>query len=1021
MMRAMSEELPASPEAQSRLHDPMETHDEESPCFPSLWKVVVIQSQNALNDKIAQYVLLGLAGLIPALTESQRESYPHVGALLLALPLILFAPLAGWLSDRYSKRSILFWCATSQWAAMAAISLCFYCGWFWAATFCFFVLATQATIFGPAKGGIVKELVGENHLSLANSYVQATGLVAIVAGPWLGGALFKWMVPHFPGEPEMAAFWPAFVLAIVSTLPVILALRVRRTPSHSQEKFRWGLLWEHFFHLKDLLGVRTLRLASFGISFFWFSATLLALLLIQVAQTITPDRAAQAELGGFLLVWVGIGIAAGSILVGVVSTNRIELGLIPLGGLGMALGCVAVAFPFFQMGGIIFNILMFFIGASSAVFLVPLNAYLQDQVEPAKRGRQLAASGLLDSLGMFFGIVMQYVWKLMGLSGETGARLQFIMLGALCLLTAIYVVRIIPQNFIRFVALALVKLTYRVRVEHGDRIPKQGGVLLIANHVSYIDAFIISAACERKVRFIASDQFHKMRFIGPILKLFDVVPVSPTRAKDAIVSVAEAVAGGDVVCIFPEGQITRSGVMNELRKGFELIARRGQVPVIPVFMDDLWGSVMSFERGRFFKKWPKRYAYQVSVSFGHPEPPETATAEWARNQFHQLNSTAITTRGELRTRLEISAVTELCRKPWRVAALGKNEVTRAMLLSQAWTLARRWTDEISGDRVAVLVAGYHGLVANLALRIGGYTPVNVSPDLLTNVPLLAASLQELGISAVIDGERPEVTHGLDWINLQTEMAAMDSLRLSMKIVSVYVMPKTIQTWWLRRKQHHVRIDQEAFGWLARDDSGKLQFRGLTHMDILMQSEQLSSMDVLREGDPVYSERGFANVEGAILGLWHTILQGGAVVSEAARCNDAAIFIGGADLARNLMATPPSDPSVARAFYCFDSDAKSLAEEVAEPLSQLRGINFGPSHLDNSTGRLLSISLPDAAIPTRTADPQLGTKPNALGRLIPGYALHHDRGKPCFISPDGVEIPLRGATLDAENFLFIQPG
>jgi acyl-[acyl-carrier-protein]-phospholipid O-acyltransferase/long-chain-fatty-acid--[acyl-carrier-protein] ligase len=1026
MVPAMSEELLVPEMTPPQIHDPMAIHDEEAPCRPSLWKVVAIQSQNALNDKIAQYVLLGLAQVIPALTNSQREAYAHVGALLLALPLILFMPLAGWLADRFSKRSILLWCSIAQWAGMAAIAVSFYFDWFWAATFCFFILATQATLFSPAKGGIIKELVGEKHLSWANSWVQATGLVAIVAGPWLGGALFKWMAPYFKEEPHMAAFWPAFLLALAAMIPVLLAFRVRRTPSHSQEPARWGLLWEHFFHLKDLLRERTLRLTACGVSFFWFAATLIALLLVQVAQVMTDDRSAQAELSGFLLVWVGLGIAAGSVIVGVISTNRIELGLIPLGGLGMAIGCVAVALPWIDLGGWVFNALMFWIGVSSAVFLVPLNAYLQDLVEPAKRGRQLAASGLMDSLGMFFGIIVQYVLlKMLGFTGDAGVRLQFVIFGVLCLLTAIYVVRIIPQNFLRFVCLALIKLIYRVRVEHSDRIPKTGGALLIANHVSYIDAFIVSAACERKVRFIASDQFHKMRFIGPFLTLFDVVPVSPTRAKDAIVSVAEAVAAGDLVCIFPEGQITRTGVMTEIRKGFELIARRGHVPVVPVFLDDLWGSVLSFERGRFIKKWPKRYAYQVSVSFGNPEPPETATADWARTQFRDLSGEAMNSRGELRTRLEIATVLELCRQPWRTAALGTNDVTRAMLLAEAWTLARRWADRINSDRVLVLSQGYHGLVANLALRLGGFTPVNVPPAMLDTAPEWLGELRALGIGAVVNGEARDSSSQLEWINLPAEMAGMDSLRLAILIGAIYALPKRIVAWMQSRKRHHGSIQQEAVGWLERTLDGPLAYHPLSQMEVLMQNEQLSSMDTIREGETVWSDGGYASVQGTVLGIWHPLMQGAAIITERDRLAEGKIFIGGASLASDIAAHQPPipDPDLpapgARALYCFDGTSHLIPPAASHALEHQWKLTVCPSYIHPGIRRILSLSLPHCPAPTRTADEQNGSKTGTVGRLIPGYKTMKSSEGLVITSPDGVAVTLPTGSLDAEDFLSLE--
>ncbi len=984
----------------------------ESPCFRSLWKVVLVQAQNALNDKIAQYVLLGLALVPGVLNRDQARTYPHLGALLLALPLILFAPLAGWLSDRYSKRKVLFWCSVAQLAGMTAITTAFYFNFFWCATFCFFVLASQATIFSPAKGGIIKELVGDRYLTMANSWTQATSLVALVCGPWFGGALFKWFAPDHLDEPWMAAFWPMLILTIITVIPVVLSMRVRATPEHSAEKLRWSMLWEHFLHLGDLLRSRNLRLTSMGVSFFWCAATVLALLLVQAAKVIISHDAGDpyevSALSGFMLVWVGLGIAAGSVVVGFVSTNRIELGLVPLGGLGMALGCSAAALPIVNLGSWVFDALMFLIGVASGVFLVPLSAYLQDLVEPSKRGRQLSAAALLDSLGMFFGILVQLAWAHF-LPGANGVRLQLLLLGLLCLGTAIYVVRIIPQNFLRFVLLAVIKLIYRVRVVHPERVPQEGGALLIANHVSYVDAFIISAACERKVRFIASDQFYKMKWIGPFLKLFDVVPVSPHRAKDAIVSVAETVAGGDLVCIFPEGQITRTGMMNELRKGYELIARRGHVPVVPVYMDDLWGSLFSFERGRFFKKWPKRFAHQVSVGFGEPTSAEEAHTEWARRVFRDLSAEMVLERRELRPRLEVAVAKALTRNAWRAAVVADAAISRAALLARGVLLARQWRDRIVSDRVAIQVEGWPGLLANLALRLAGFTPINV------NLPesQLPEALAKYGIGALVSaGPAATVISGLQHINLTEHLQSLDNFELGGEVCCTYLFPVWLQMWRVGRHRNHEGTSGEAVGWLAADAQGQPQLRTLSHEEVLLQSEQLSNADFCRDGERLWQDLAPASGPGTLLGIWHPLLHGTTIISTADAAEQADLA---AVEARSSPAVWPEFPGPVRGvLVLMPPDAACFAtvsrwqDQVAAPILPCL---FAPD-----SGRILSVSMAHPETPTRTSEQQIGHLPGAAGRLLPGYRTETIHQGLNILAPDGAEAFLPGTTMDHESFI-----
>lgn len=188
---------------------------------------------------------------------------------------------------------------------------------------------------------------------------------------------------------------------------------------------------------------------------------------------------------------------------------------------------------------------------------------------------------------------------------------------------------------------ALCKVLYKVKVQGVQHLPSTGGVLLVANHVSYVDALLLSYASPRPIRFLSWSGFFSRPFLGWFLKTMDCIPISSTKSKDAIRQAAECLTAGEVLCIFPEGDLTKSGELAEFKKGFELMARRAAVPVLPVALGELWGSIFSFERGRYFWKWPKRLPYPVEVSFGQPVPAGEATAEKLHNIIAGLLSRTV--------------------------------------------------------------------------------------------------------------------------------------------------------------------------------------------------------------------------------------------------------------------------------------------------------------------------------------------------------------------------------------------
>ncbi len=269
---------------------------------------------------------------------------------------------------------------------------------------------------------------------------------------------------------------------------------------------------------------------------------------------------------------------------------------------------------------------------------MPLYAFAQDKAERQEKARIHAGMNLMDCLGTLVAVAIVAGMK----AADLSASKQFILLSIPTLGAAIYTMRLLPQDAVRLLALWVVRLIYKVRPMDGNRVPAAGGVLLVSNHVSYVDALVIAAACRsRPVRFVMWDVLYNVWWMNGFLRLVGTVPISATRAKDAIRSVATALKEGEIVCLFPEGQITRHGMVNELRKGFELMARQGHAQVLPVYLDGLYGSIFSFQGGRFFTKMPRHLRYPVTVHFGNALDATQATTEAVRHTILTLGNEAL--------------------------------------------------------------------------------------------------------------------------------------------------------------------------------------------------------------------------------------------------------------------------------------------------------------------------------------------------------------------------------------------
>lgn len=619
-----------------------------SRAWVSIALILAASLLNAFNDNLLKMMLVGL---VPKVTSGPLADDIGIwlGAMLL-LPFIIFAPLAGYFADRYSKRSLILVMLVAQSLIMLLAGLCFHLALgdlsIYLALGSFFLLATQATFYSPGKMGILKEVVGSRRLGMVAGWLQMVAMIGILAGLGLGGAWFDKLYDAHK-DAWWAAAEPIWWLFGVAMVAMVAGFYIQKTPAHPHVKYHHALWWEHFTHLKESISLPPMRRAFFGNSTYWFVASMVAAMFVDIGVALHPDKSlgGAATESSKMTLMVGIGTVVGSLFISWVNRRGVQLGIIPLGALGLA-GTLFWA-GLTPVSSESFHLVLGVIGFMGGCYMVPIQTFIQDTADPEKRGRVLASMNLLDSVAGVGAVAVLAGLKALGLSFQ----MQFFLLGVLMLVATVYIVRLLPHYLLRFVALAIVKSIYKVKSVHHERVPKGGGTMLLPNHVSYVDAFIMGASCVRQVRFVMWDALYNIPAMTWFVKICGTVPISPTRAKDAVRTVAAALKEGRIVCLFPEGQITRHGMVNDLRKGYELMARQGDAQVVPVYMDGLYGSIFSFEGGLFFKKWPKKLRYPITVYFGHPIPAKEATAEAVRGQMLALSAEALMNRRELQAEM----------------------------------------------------------------------------------------------------------------------------------------------------------------------------------------------------------------------------------------------------------------------------------------------------------------------------------------------------------------------------------
>ena len=593
----------------------------------------------AANDNVFKFAFTVLAtysaaewgGLDP------KSAGAVIGGLFI-LPFVLFSATAGQLADKIDKAVLVRFVKNLEIAIMLGIAA----GFVWKVVpllfLGVFLMGLHSTLFGPVKYAYLPQHLREDELVGGNGMVEMGTFVAILLGTILGGVLV--------GIPGAGPAWVAAVSMLLAVVGRVSAGYVPASPpSDAALKIRWNPFTETWRNLGHARGNRTVFLSLLGISWLWFfGATFLTTFTGFAKETLGGDQNVVTA----LLAVFSIGIGVGSLLCERLSGHKVEIGLVPFGSIGMtvfaidlwiACGAVAAVPAGAELQGLgafladrsHWRVIadLFLLAMFSGFYSVPLYALIQSRCEPSHRARIIAANNILNALFMVVASVMIAVLLHAGLSLPQ----LYLVIGLLNAVVAIYIYTLVPEFLMRFIVWMLIHTVYRLEKSGLERIPDEGPVLVVANHVSFVDALVIAAACRRPIRFVMDHRIFRMPVLSFVFRTSRAIPIAPAKEdpemmERAFDEVARALRDGDVVGLFPEGRITDTGELYPFRPGVMRILQATPVPVVPIALRGLWGSFFSRKDGAAMSK-PWRFIpfRRIGLVVGEPQAPAAVTPE----------------------------------------------------------------------------------------------------------------------------------------------------------------------------------------------------------------------------------------------------------------------------------------------------------------------------------------------------------------------------------------------------------
>ena len=606
-----------------------------------LLPLFVTQFLGAFNDNVFKQALITVFVFGGLLASSDAGIFVNLAAGLFILPFFLFSATAGTLADKFEKSRLIRWVKLGEIGVAALAGLALYMQSVPALLLVLFLLGTQSTFFGPLKYAVLPQHLHATELVGGNAMVQMGTFVAILLGTNFGA---------FVGEGGDASLWLFVFVVAIAAMGYASSRAIPPAPSTHEGAVRWNPVTETWALIRLARERKAVFQSILGISWFWLLGSVN---LAQIPLLAKGFLAGGATAVTLILTLFTVAIAVGSLLCERLSGKRVEIGLVPVGAIGVSLFGIDLYFAIGNVQGeglrnawqflagegtprLLFDLAM--MGIFAGMFVVPLQANIQARTPTERRARIIAANNVLNALFMVVGNGFAIAWVSL-LDGTVPSML--LALAIVNIGVALYIFHQVPEFTMRFLVWAISHSLYRVRHRNLDAIPERGAAVIVCNHVSYVDAPLLAGAVRRPIRFVIYKDIYEIPVLNFIFRTGNTIPITaekedPATFEAAFSAIREGLEAGDLLCIFPEGRLTNNGKMDVFRKGIERIVEETPVPVVPMALSGLWGSFFSRQGSGAFRKLPKKLLRRIDISAAPPVPAAQATADSLHDQVLAL-------------------------------------------------------------------------------------------------------------------------------------------------------------------------------------------------------------------------------------------------------------------------------------------------------------------------------------------------------------------------------------------------
>ncbi len=828
------------------------------------------QFLGAFNDNLFKgFVTMFLILLIP-----EWKGFLLGGAtILFAIPFLCFTAYAGFLADRFPKNRVT---VALKYAELAVMSLAVPLFWLsapWLLFAVLFLMSLQSALFSPTKYGIVPELVKKERLTEANSVLVMWSYLAIILGSAAAPGA-AWLLRAKIGLAPNGAYTVSQLLCVlVAVAGVLTSTRVWRLPPanprlHPDLLFVRRLWRTTAWVRRD----RELLLAIAGTGLFSLVASFLQIDLVAYGVNTLGLSTEGAQ---FQFFYAAIGIAVGAWIAGRLSRRNVEMGLMPIGAGLLALGTFGLALRA-SPAPVAVAALVFSAGVGAGMFVVPLDTFLQMRLPADRRGEGLALNSFVSWIGVLLAGLLMVGGSALRLTARQGVWAMFAA-STLLFLGALWTLR---DFFVRMLVTIAVKSLYRVRTIGIENLPVDGPALLLANHSSYFDALLLCATTRRRIRFLMDPaMIERFRWLKPFLRLYRVIPVSsrssPSQVARALKEARRALDEGYMVCVFPEGGVTRTGTIRAFHRGYERIVRGSDYPLVPIYMGGSWGTMYAYYGGQFLNDFhrPRLTRYPVTVVFGKPLPTHT-DAFRVRRAVMELSCDWFNSRKDEHASLGETTV-RTCRRYWRQPFADDTngvKLTWGRSLVGGLVIAREIERRTRGsEHVGILLPSCcPAMLCNVAVALLGKSAVNL--NFTVGTAAFASAIRQCNLTTILTSRKfverfpdlpvPEGTYVfLEDLMKGVPTAAKLGALLRAKFLPLRAMVRTART----------APDSIAMVLFSSGSTGEPKGVMLSHHNVLSEVEALRMLLATSTADHMCAVLPFFHSFGLVGCLWYPLL------------------------------------------------------------------------------------------------------------------------------------------------------